>query len=537
MVLAVAAFGAAPPATANHTGSPASITLSPTCAPPFTPVQVSIRGQGFFGGTYVGTIYFDGSPVGEFAGAEWQVSVTVIPSSSGTHQFLASEDASGDPGHSASAGFPTPCAAPSTVPTTTSTTRAPTTTTRATTTTTTRVTGTTTTTRLTTFTLPPTTTSPMRGTSTSPPAAGTTTTSPAVSNTTTTSVTTTIPTAPSTEPPPAPAPRPPGPPDAAPDRARLPLSLPRITDVSTDPGLLATNVLLALLIVLVLAFPAELVNKTIEENHDEIRARLHLAPGLRLPGAVTAPIVVLVTALLYVLLDTDPGLDDRTVALFLGLALAVGVTICATELPAMLLLRRRRPFQFRGYPAALIVAAVCVVVSRILDFEPGYLYGAVAGVSATRAADADEHADGRVAATGVASLLVLAIAAWAAWGPIATAAARSDPGFLTLLADAALSATVVIGIETAMFGLAPLRFLDGRAIVDWRPRVWLVMQVVAALAFATAVLHPGVGVIGRSAGASFARVAALFAIFGLGSFAFWGFFARRRRHAPSFSRQ
>ena len=64
-----------------------------------------------------------------------------------------------------------------------------------------------------------------------------------------------------------------------------------------------------------------------------------------------------------------------------------------------------------------------VVFSRLIHFEPGYLYGFVCGVLFTRELPTNEK--GHLAALSVCTTLVLSALAWIAWIPVNAAALAS----------------------------------------------------------------------------------------------------------------
>ena len=86
----------------------------------------------------------------------------------------------------------------------------------------------------------------------------------------------------------------------------------------------------------------------------------------------------------------------------------------------------RRYRHLRVFPASLAAAVACVAISRLVKFEPGYLYGILAGVAFRKElAKVDE---GRALAVAKITTLVLSLGAWIAWLPISEKAARPGAG-------------------------------------------------------------------------------------------------------------
>jgi hypothetical protein len=90
-----------------------------------------------------------------------------------------------------------------------------------------------------------------------------------------------------------------------------------------------------------------------------------------------------------------------------------------------------------------------------------------------------------------------------------------------------LTGTFVAGLQTLVFALVPLRFLEGHNLVRWRRGLWAAVQGLAIFAFLQLLVRPGAAY-GRHSG-SVVAIVIVFVGFGAASVAFWGFFARRDR--------
>jgi hypothetical protein len=91
----------------------------------------------------------------------------------------------------------------------------------------------------------------------------------------------------------------------------------------------------------------------------------------------------------------------------------------------------------------------------------------------------------------------------------------------------------VAGLEGLLFGLMPLRYLDGQKIVQWRRSVWIAVYGIAMFLFVHVMLRPGNNYIADSSDVSYATVLILFGSFGVLSVALWAFFRFRKRQAPA----
>jgi len=168
--------------------------------------------------------------------------------------------------------------------------------------------------------------------------------------------------------------------------------------------------------------------------------------------------------------DTAFGTDAASVASYIGLPAGLGVVLAAFELPGLFMHRRRTGElgSLRALPWTLVAGAVCVLVSRLAQFEPGYLYGVLLGVVFSRPqTDAEE---GRQAAIGALVTLLVAVGDWLAlgWPRVHV----TDGSFARIAGETALAAIVVAGLESVGFGMMPFRFLNGAAVRAWSRLVW-----------------------------------------------------------------
>ncbi|MGH9190498.1 MAG: FGLLP motif-containing membrane protein [Acidimicrobiales bacterium] len=236
--------------------------------------------------------------------------------------------------------------------------------------------------------------------------------------------------------------------------------------MSTDPKDLAKSAGLALALLALIAFPSEVFNATFEENSGEIRAwfrrpRRALASAGRVRQSVLYGVFLAIGGLLYAAVNPDFGLDVSSFALAAGIAGGLGVVSLGFGVPANLVsyARYRQWGRLAVLPGSAVVAAACVGFSRLLNFLPGYLFGLIAGFTFRN--EEDEKTEGRLTAAGCLFILLVGIAAWIARGPVSAAAAGPGAGRGLFALEALLTAVFLLGLESLLFGLLPLRFLNG----------------------------------------------------------------------------
>jgi hypothetical protein len=237
---------------------------------------------------------------------------------------------------------------------------------------------------------------------------------------------------------------------------------------------------------------------------------------------------VLISALFYAFLDPTFGFSLQSIATLLGLALGLVVILVAYGVPLILFSRSHSiGLSVRALPATLIVAVVCVLVSRLSDFQPGYLYGLVVGFFFAHTVTRDVEGKAEAAAAG--SSLIAALVAW-----ILLAVLRgggSTDAFTNALLQSATVTIVVAGLENAVFAMLPLRFLPGAAVYAWKRIVWVVLIGLGLFGFAHVLLNPsaGAGYLADTTRTSFFTLVVLLAAFAVVSVGFWAWFRFRPR--------
>jgi hypothetical protein len=240
-----------------------------------------------------------------------------------------------------------------------------------------------------------------------------------------------------------------------------------------------------------------------------------------------------VAAVLFALLDPSVTTDRSSLALVIGLFVAILVTTVAFEVPAMSLARSRTggSATLRLFPKAVAFGALCVAVSRLASFHPGYAYGIVAGYVLLRERSRLSLADaGRAVALGSLSLLVVSVAAWVAWTPLdhTLDTPRQTASLAVLLPDATLAALFVMGLEGLTFALVPIRILDGGTLARWNRAAWLALWGAAMFGFVHVLLDPQTGRLTHDNRGAIISMIVLFTAFGAASVGLWAYFRFRR---------
>jgi hypothetical protein len=345
----------------------------------------------------------------------------------------------------------------------------------------------------------------------------------------------------------------------------------------------AINIGITIVVILFIAFPANIFNQTLSENYAEIqvmkkkawkkvRRTLGLseektddAPTTPATDVATADVSAAVVADASVSASTDatpgtsadatmPGLASRK--WFIG-TLAIGAifgglldpsfglnghsvetfisTMLAFSIGATLswfiakTFRRMHKYPTDTYlkalPIGLAVAFGSMLVSRITHFEPGYLYGIVVSIAFV-ASMKDRHSAHLIVISTLSTLSV-ALIAWMFWIPINHLALEGGGNFIETILDDVLGSIFIGGLIGSVIGLLPLTGLPGGNLVKWRRDVWAGVFFVALFLLISVELRPSSGPT-HPGGAPIFTAIVLFLAFGGLSFGARSYFAHHK---------
>ena len=188
---------------------------------------------------------------------------------------------------------------------------------------------------------------------------------------------------------------------------------------------------------------------------------------------------VLAAGLISTFVDPGVGLNSGTARLFGSLMSSFAIEVGLGWLAVFLVMRLLVPQARASYsfaPISLLVVAGLVAFSRFTEFQPGIVFGLVAGVTFVAVETLRERALERL--VPIAWAFVIAIIAWLVYSAVGPQTA----GF-GLFVSEALAAAVVGGVAALPLVLLPLRGLPGEPIYAWSKRVWVVAYGLVMVAF------------------------------------------------------
>ena len=313
--------------------------------------------------------------------------------------------------------------------------------------------------------------------------------------------------------------------------------------------------------ILFITFPANIFNNTFSSNYGEIvlilagwRRKLRKAFGLKEKAPLTSrdeapshslvPVgatpdtpgqssrawfygVLVLGAILGGLLNPHFGFNSQSVASF-------GATMVAFAIGAGLswyiakVFRNRHHYPTHTYlkalPLGLGVAALCVIVSRVSNFEPGYLYGVVVSIAFVESLEDRHNAHLTVIATF--STLIVALLAWFAWVPVNHLALNHSGNIPIAIVDDVLGSIFVGGLVGTVVGMMPLEFMPGGTLLRWRKDAWAIVFFIALFLLIEVELNPASGPT-HHGGAPIVTATVLFVGFGGSTWLMRRYFAKR----------
>jgi hypothetical protein len=297
---------------------------------------------------------------------------------------------------------------------------------------------------------------------------------------------------------------------------------------------------IAIAFLLLVGFPAELLESTIRSNYDRAfggLARLRQRVAKRFAAIARAlanpwvgsGLTILAAAFLLGFADPNYGFNGASVRLFIAMIAAV----LAINVGLMLIVSRvaSRAFDvaavLKPMPAALLIVGISVLVSRLAGISPGFLFGIVLGIAYARELRLRDEA--RLGLLGVGLTIAAGLIAWLGYG-LATAIA-SGPGFFNNLIIEVLAAITLEALGTLVIALLPIEFLDGRTIWRWSKLAWIAAYGVTLLVFVFVVIP-----LSDNWGTMSAPIfgwGTLFVVFAVVAVITWAIFRRRPRAKTS----
>ena len=313
-------------------------------------------------------------------------------------------------------------------------------------------------------------------------------------------------------------------------------SIPTISAISLKPKHLAENAGIAVMLLLLVALPAELFNSTLQAHNDRItrskglirKFASNLEEKLNRLGNLSVMIILsAIGAILSCLVDPTFGFNRSSLAEVMGYFGTILITIGVTQLARSWYVERRfsKPSKLKTYPIGIMIALVLVIFSRIAHFEPGYVFGIFAALAFR--VEPTQREEGKSVAMASIWLMLVALATWLIWIPLKHHVDSGHTSFFLLVADSMFATIWICALQSLLFGLVPIKYLDGECVVKWSKKAWLAIYGVVIFVFVETVMHPTSTGYGANSHANLLSMLYLFFGFTIVAVVFWSYFRVR----------
>lgn len=271
-----------------------------------------------------------------------------------------------------------------------------------------------------------------------------------------------------------------------------------IIEVLSDPERIPAAFAAGLVLIIFAILPAHLLNSTIAEQYERFARRMpalrsapkwytSLSAALAKAPALGGILLMAATGFLFAFADPHFGFNLHSLRLIIALSAALFVVFFVANWITAAIMRRVWDVDVvvRLRPLGLILTVVGVIVSRILEFSPGFLVGVVLGLSIASSAAA-EHA-WKAVLIRASVVTGFGIASWMVYSSIAEGV-HHDPTFLNEVVLEFFVAIATEGIVLLLVELLPLHMLEGERLYKKSKVLWGAVYTVVLVVFILAVV-------------------------------------------------
>lgn len=231
-------------------------------------------------------------------------------------------------------------------------------------------------------------------------------------------------------------------------------------------------------------------------------------------------VLVLVYGVIGAYINPEFRIPEEQLGMAIIVILSIVLSACMKDVVLFLLARFwRLPSWFKANVSGLVVAAVCVIISRSFQLSPGYIYGIPVGV--VIASTVYSKRESFFEFLGILWLLVLALIVWVLGSFLTNYPVPLD--ILNLL--------FVIMIEDAFLELLPLPYLAGGAIFRWRKLLWFLEFTLAAFLLFHTLFNPEGTIVNLEQSPPALSAVLLLGCYAAGVFLLWAYIVWGRKRA------
>lgn len=262
-------------------------------------------------------------------------------------------------------------------------------------------------------------------------------------------------------------------------------------NAGTAPLQLGFAALLTIVLVLLIAFPTALLNSAVETGTGRLDGwrRARVARGV--PAATSAPVSrpwwwaclgIVLAAFISAFIDPGFGFNPGSMRVVLSILVSFVIDVGLGWVLVIWLMHRANPgathsFVFR--PVTLLVVVAAVVFCRLTGFEPGIVFGLVAGVAF--GAMVGKAAEARAVLVTLGYAFGVAVVAWLLFGALGGGA--SGESVVGTFMSETLASLAIGGMAALPVALFPVRGMAGHTLWMWSRRAWAAAYAVGLFAF------------------------------------------------------
>lgn len=253
------------------------------------------------------------------------------------------------------------------------------------------------------------------------------------------------------------------------------------------PGNALWAALGTVILVLLIALPTQLFNRASEVATDRVaswwaaRRGGRPARGMTVTGLPAAAGGVAIAALISAFVDPAFGFNAASLRMLGSIATGFLIDVVIGWFVVIALVRRVRPgavvsFEFR--PLTLLIVVAAVLFTRLTGFEPGIVFGLVAGVVFGGLLAGAERA--RVTLVTLGYGFAAAVLSWLTYSALTLV---PEPAAVLVFLQETLASIAIAGIAALPVMLLPVRGLVGRDVWQWNRAAWAVSYAVGLAGF------------------------------------------------------
>lgn len=305
------------------------------------------------------------------------------------------------------------------------------------------------------------------------------------------------------------------------------------TEISRDPLVIGTNILLAILFFIIVGTSNFIFNNVIESHGDDIHRWIHRVPLMRRFDRIyhswhdwrrpRRGFVLLFLLALYALIGAHINASlnifrGDNIGMLIITGTAIVIAAYANNIFRYLVSRRWKIASvFKPHFFGLLLATTCVLISRSMNVSPGYLFGIP--MSLFLYTEGVRRNIGILEFFGIFWMLLFTLVVWFLMPVMKPWQILSD--FDTLL--------YVVLIEALFFLTLPLGYLPGSLVFQWKKWVWGVLFTFIVFALFHTLFNPNSTLGSLVKNPPAVNTLLILGVFAAGSLGVWGWLQWRAR--------